>query len=145
MCSWLNLHSWHFLSMTVLINIGYDLSVYNLSMMGVKAAAAAAELRASGVFFFFFFFSQWPWMSTCVGCVATQFVSFIPLKYSSSIASVRFSQEVQPHHVLIMSLVATQPRTGWWLTWHHHLVVTQQDQVLGGFSSYTWWSNSFYN
>lgn len=44
--------------MTVLINIGYDLSVYNLSMMGVKAAAAAAELRASGVFFFFFFHSD---------------------------------------------------------------------------------------
>lgn len=74
--------------------------------MNVKAAA---EPRASGVVFLF---------HSDLGCSLVLNVllhSLFPLSLLNIhlVACICFSQEVQPHHVLIMSLVATQAQ--YWL------------------------------
>lgn len=73
--------------------------------MSIKAAA---EPRASGVVFLF---------HDDLGCplvLNLLLLSLFPLSLLNIhlVACICFSPEVQPHHVLIMSLVATQPQPG---------------------------------
>lgn len=92
--------------------------------MNVKAAAA--DLRASGVDFLF---------HNDLGCPLVfnvLLLSLFPLSLLNIhlAACICFSQEVQPHHVLIMSLVATQPQS--WLMVDLTLPSSGHAKVLGG-------------